>query len=202
MAFYESPRFPDRVSFGAEGGPAYSTDVVRNSGGYEYRNQVWLYPLHAWVVGYDARLDANFATVRKFYRAMKGRANSFRFKDWTDFRCPDQSGSGRFAAIDSTHFQMFKLYNNGSPQEQRKITKPVSGTITVTGGAGVSIDHTTGIVTVSSGTPTDWVGQFDVPCRFDTDKMDEQIISRHGSNTQTPDFIVGWRGIAITEIRI
>ncbi len=199
MAFYESPRFPDKISFGAEGGPRYSTDVVQTSGGYEYRNQGWVYPLHAWTVGHDARLDSKFGDLRAHYRSMKGRANGFRFKDWSDFKCPDDGGVGRFQQLDSTHFQMAKLYGLGSPTEVRKITKPIAGTISVTGGTVSSTDYTTGIVTMSSGTPTIWTGEFDVPCRYDTDQMDESIIDRHGANGQ---LIVGWQGIRIVEIRI
>jgi uncharacterized protein (TIGR02217 family) len=201
MAFYESPRFPDKISYGAEGGPGYSTDVVQTAGGYEFRNQNWTYPLHSWTVGHNARLDQDLAPLRKHYRAMKGRANTFRFKDWTDFRVPDNTGSGRFQMIDSTHFQMAKLYDNGSPQEVRKITKPISGTVTITGGTVLSIDYTTGIVTMTAGTPTDWVGQFDVPCRYDTDQMSEQVLNRHGAIINN-ELLVGWSGIRIVEIRI
>lgn len=202
MPFYESPRFPDKISFGATGGPQYSTDVVQTSGGYEYRNQAWQYPLHAWTVGHDARLDHLFGELRAHYRAMKGKANGFRFKDWSDYKCPDDAGIGVFSMIDATHFQMFKAYpTTGSPYEARKITKPVAGTLAITGGTVASTDYTTGIVTMTSGTPTLWTGQFDVPCRYDTDQMDEQIINRHGSVSEG-EFIVGWQGIRIVEVRI
>jgi hypothetical protein len=48
------------------------------------------------------------------------------------------------------------------------IQKPVSGTVTIPGATG-TLDYTTGIFTKSSGTPTTWTGQFDIPVRFAED---------------------------------
>lgn len=202
MSFYENNRFPDCISLGAVGGPRYLTDVVQTNSGFEYANQNWEFPLHGWTVGHDARLDENFGELRAHYRAMKGRFHRFRFKDWSDFKCPDDAGIGVFATIDSTHFQLYKAYlTTGSPFEARKIVKPVAGTITVDTGTVASIDYTTGIVTMTTGTPTQWFGEFDVPCRYDTDQMDEQIINRHGVGI-TSQLIVGWSGIRIVEVRL
>ena len=41
MSFIETPRFPDDIAYGAQGGPMYSTDVVATASGYEKRNQNW-----------------------------------------------------------------------------------------------------------------------------------------------------------------
>ena len=40
MAFYEV-QFPSSISFGAQGGPGYRTDVVVVSSGAETRNVTW-----------------------------------------------------------------------------------------------------------------------------------------------------------------
>jgi uncharacterized protein (TIGR02217 family) len=42
-----------------------------------------------------------------------------------------------------------------------------------------------------------WTGEFDVPCRFDTDQMKGDIIDK----LPTGDLIVGWQSIPIVEIR-
>jgi uncharacterized protein (TIGR02217 family) len=85
-------------------------------------------------------------------------------------------------------------YGAGAFSHDRKIVKPVSGTITVTGGSGVSIDHATGIVTVASGAPTAWTGEFDTPARFDSDEMRLQVV-------QTSPRRYVWGDISLTEIR-
>jgi uncharacterized protein (TIGR02217 family) len=126
-----------------------------------------------------------------FFRVMKGRSNGFRFKDWSDFTT---SGSeGIFTAIDATHFQMTKRYTTAGNNHDREITKPVTGTVAVTGGTVSSINYTTGIVTMTTGTPTSWTGEFDVPCRFDIDQMKASIDHYQ---------IYSWGGIPIVEIRV
>lgn len=42
-----------------------------------------------------------------------------------------------------------------------------------------------------------WTGEFDVPCRFDTDEMRGEVIDR----TPSGELIVGWQSIPIVEIR-
>jgi uncharacterized protein (TIGR02217 family) len=85
-----------------------------------------------------------------FFRARRGRAYSFRFKDWTDYTATGQLlGTGDDA---KTQFQLVKEYPSGSVIEVRTITKPVAGTVEVyLDGlkqlAGWSVDTITGLVT-------------------------------------------------------
>lgn len=78
----------------------------------------------------------------------------------------------------------------------RLISKPIYP-ISVTGGTVSAVDYTTGIVLMTSGTPTDWEGEFDVPCRFETDRMEGEIIDKSAG-----EFVIGWKSIPIVEIRI
>jgi hypothetical protein len=162
--FLETPRFPDDVTYEFEGGPAFSTEVVINAGGYESRNQNWAQARRSW----------------RCNHAPKDRA-------LTDVLTA-------FFAINATTYQMYKRYGAGAFSHDRKIVKPVSGTITVTGGSGVSINHATGIVTVASGAPTAWAGEFDTPARFDSDEMRLQVV-------QTSPRRYVWGDISLTEIR-
>ena len=41
MASFDEVQFPPSISFGATGGPGFSTKVVILSSGYEARNQNW-----------------------------------------------------------------------------------------------------------------------------------------------------------------
>lgn len=195
MPFIETPRFPDAISYGAEGGATFLTDVVIVNSGAEYRNQVRSLELGRWDVSHAARLPAAYRPLAAFFRVAAGRANGFRFKDWTDFEVG--SGEGVFTLLTATTFQMHKRYTAGAATYDRRIQKPVSGTVTVTGGTTPTVDYATGIVTVAAGTPTSWTGEFDVPCRFDTDEMRAITRDRAGD-----DLIIGWNAIPIVEIRL
>lgn len=195
MAFLEIPRFPEKISFGATGGPTWQTEIAMLDSGYEYTNQNWSQARARYEVSHDARRPELFAELLDFYVAVKGRANSFRFKDWSDYSATVTQGI--FSMLTATTFQMYKTYPAGALSYQRKIIKPVS-TITVVGGSGVSVNYTTGVVTVSSGTPTAWYGDFDVPVRFDTDMMQAQIINK----SNAAGLIQGWQSISLVEVRL
>ena len=190
MPFIET-RFPDDISYGATGGPGFQTDVIQVNSGAEQRNAAWQDARGMWDVSHGVRSEAQLKTLIAFFRVMKGRANGFRFKDWQDFKA--ESGEGVFRTLTATTFQMVKRYTLAASVHDRDIKKPVSGTISITGGSGVSIDYVTGIVTVASGTPTAWTGQFDVPCRFDTDQMRTSIIAYN---------LHSWGQIPVIEIRV
>ena len=151
MAFIET-RFPDDISYGATGGPGFQTDVVVVNSGHEQRNAAWQDARGMWDVSHGVRSEAQLKTLIAFFRVMKGRANDFRFKDWQDYKA--ESGEGVFRTLTATTFQMVKRYTLAASVHDRDIKKPVSGTLSITGGSGVSIDYATGIVTVTSGTPS------------------------------------------------
>lgn len=201
MAFYESPRFPERISFGATGGPGYLTDVVVVNSGNEFRNASWSQARAAYDVAHAARLPDAYHELQAFFRAMRGRLHGFRFKDWSDFEAT--STQGILVAADdespSGQYQMYKRYTSGSQTEDRIIRKPVLNKCTVLGGGSYTIDTTTGLVRVNSGAaPTGWYGEFDVPCRFDIDQMRGTIIDKSPAH----GLIMGWDSIPIVEIRV
>lgn len=200
MAFKDI-RFPPNISFSATGGPGFSTSITEVDSGYEFRNRNWELERSEYEVSHAARLPSAWKPLLSFFRIVGGRANTFRFKDWLDYTAT--SSEGVFVMLTATTFQCYKRYNFGtnwdSPADNyylRKITKPVSS-ISVTGGSGVSVDYSTGVVTVSSGTPTSWAGDFDVHCRFDTDQMKHETIDKAPSG----ELIVGWQSIPIVEVR-
>lgn len=191
--FLETPRFPETISYGASGGPGYSTDIVIIGGGTEARNSNWTLPLATYDVAHGLKTQAQLDTLIAFFRNMKGRLHAFRFKDWSDFTVAATTGVLTATGV-TDQWQMYKPYTVGAYTESRKITKPVSGTITINGGGTYSIDYTTGKVTRTAGaSPTSWSGEFDVPCRFDTDQMS---INLEQYNAYT------WGQIPIKEIRL
>lgn len=202
MSFLESPRFPDRIAYGAVGGPGFKTGIAVAISGREARNAEWAYPQHAWNVSQGLNSEADYAALRAFFMTARGRLHSWRFKDWTDFEAAHTGDEkGIVTALTSTTFQMVKRYTSGSNTQDRIIRKPVSGTCTalVSGGSVVhSIDYTTGIITIASapaaGNVT-WAGEFDVPMRFDSDRLPGRIVSRNGS----AGLLTEWSDIQIVE---
>ncbi|MFY9326486.1 MAG: DUF2460 domain-containing protein [Georgfuchsia sp.] len=198
MAFIETPRFPDSISYGASGGPSWNTTVTPVASGYEARNQNWSASRHSYDVSHVVHDgdSGKKAALIAFFQIAKGRANPFRFKDWNDFTVSTSGTDGVLSVITAdTTWQMIKRYTSGATNYDRTITKPVSGTVSVAGGGTYTIDYTTGIVTKTGGAnPTGWTGQFDTPVRFDTDQLQISIEAPHGYGH--------WNGIPLIEVRL
>lgn len=200
MAFIET-RFPTDIAYGSGGGPEYSTDIVITQGGHEQRNANWSQARARYNVAHGVKTQAQLDALIAFFRARKGRADGFRFKDWSDYRATGQViGAGNGSA---TQFQLVKTYNSGSVTETRAISKPVSGAVTVylndvvqSGGA-YSVNYTTGMVTFASapgnGVTVTADFEFDVPVRFDTDRL-SATLDAYGSQS--------WLDIPLVEIRV
>lgn len=199
MAFHEV-RFPDDIAYGAMGGPEFATSVVATASGYEQRNINWSAARGRWDVASGLKKQTQLDALIAFFRARKGRAHGFRFKDWTDYKATAQAlGTGNGTI---TTFQLIRTYSSGGNTDVRTITKPVAGTVKVylagvLQASGWSVNTTTGVITFST-PPANGVAvssdyEFDVPVRFDTDRMAVTIeqINLHQ-----------WSGIPIVEIRV
>jgi uncharacterized protein (TIGR02217 family) len=200
MAFIEV-RFPTDIAYGSEGGPEYSTDVVITQGGYEQRNANWSQARAVYNVAHGIKTQAQLNTLIGFFRARKGKADGFRFKDWTDFQASGQLiGVGNATTVT---FQLVKTYTSGSATELRTITKPVGGTLSIyfngvlQSASGYTLNTANGQVTFNTA-PASGVSitadfQFDVPVRFDTDRLCAALDS-YGSYS--------WHAIPLVEIRV
>jgi uncharacterized protein (TIGR02217 family) len=179
--------FPDAVARGATGGPGFSTNVVTLGSGAERRNIQWADARGEWNISTGIRTRAEMQAVIAHFYIVKGRGYSFRFKDWTDYQATDQA----MIEVTPTVWQLVKRYNVGGYEHVRAITKPVLGTVAIKiGGSPVlpsEIDYLTGLVTFGSapGSAPTASFEFDVPVRFDTDKLpvqanawDQQIVSQ------------------------
>lgn len=187
--FYEDPRFPDAIAMGAQGGPRWSTTVVANAAGAEFRQGDWDYPLHAWDVSHGIRGQVQFEAVRAHFLVMRGRLHSFRFKDWADFTCT--LADGAVQGLTSTTFQLVKRYASGPLTLTRRIRKPLAsgfvlrdGTTPLVLTTDYTLDTTTGVVTTTitrTAANLSWQGVFDVPMRYDTDQLDARQVARNGA---------------------
>lgn len=200
MAFIEV-RFPSDIAYGSAGGPEYSTDIVITQSGYEQRNSNWSQARARFNVAHGVKTQAQLNTLIAFFRARKGRADGFRFKDWTDYQCSAQViGTGD--AIQTT-FQLVKTYTSGATTETRTISKPVAGTLsvyfngTLQNAANYTLNTSTGVITFTTA-PASGVNitadfEFDLPVRFDTDRLAATLDS-YGSYS--------WQDIPLIEIRV
>lgn len=187
MAF-DDIRFPTAISRGASGGPERRTEIVVTGSGREERNSRWADSRRRYEAGFGIKSLNDLHEVIRFFEERRGRLHGFRWKDHTDFKsCPPQSqvtaldqsigtGSGTAAA-----FQLVKRYGTGLRDYVRTITKPVAGTVTVAVNGVVSgnvtVNALTGLVTFAAGhIPASGAAitagfEFDVPVRFDTDRL-------------------------------
>ena len=200
MTAFHEVQFPPDISYGASGGPTYATSVVTTVSGFEKRNANWSQARGRWNVAHGLKNRDQVAALIAFFRARRGRAHGFRFKDWTDFQALAQTlGAGDGA---NKSFQLVKAYASGGIVESRVIAKPVAGSVAVylngaPQGSGWSVDTTTGLVTFTlapaNGVVVSADFEFDVPVRFDTDQMEITI--------ETYD-LARWAEIPVVEIRL
>jgi len=159
-----------------------STDIVLSKDSpREKRTSNWGdYFVHKYDVSHGLKSQSDFEELKAFFLARRGGAYSFRFKDYGDYAVSNQSCAGSVVKLSSTTLQLKKLYATGLAGDdaylERLITKPVDGTVVVVVNdvtRNISVDHLTGIVTITSDDPladADTVKlsfEFDVPVRFD-----------------------------------
>ena len=195
MAFHNI-RLPDGIGRGFSGGPRFQTAVVKLLSGYESRNANRAKARASYNASYPFDLD-QWQTITAFFYARGGKANSFRFKDWGDFKLGDtftdtyqEIGVGDGVETD---FQIYKRYSSGGIDYDRDLTKIVSNTTRVWVDAveavgGWSVNLLSGILSFSvapGGSPAPSIGvlcEFDVPVRFDTDELNVNMTTQYVAN--------------------
>jgi uncharacterized protein (TIGR02217 family) len=206
MSFHET-RFPTDISRGAQGGPERRTDVVVLGSGFEERNARWANSRRAWNAGYGIKSLDDLHAVIAFFEERRGKLYGFRWKDHADFKsCPPQSA---IAATDQqlglgtgaqASFQLVKRYGADFAPWDRTIVKPVAGTVLVAvDGVALAlathftVNFATGIITFlaghipASGSVVTAGFEFDVPARFDTDKLELDLRGfQHGAIPSLP----------------
>jgi len=193
MSFIEI-QFPTDISYGATGGPIFLTDIVTTVSGHEQRNSKWSQARARYNVASGVRTEAQWHALIAFFRARRGKAVGFRFKDWSDYQAINQP----LQSLGDDEYQMVKRYVSGAVVAERIITKPVAGTVKLYRNSllqvsGWSVDTATGTITTAlTGTLTvDF--DFDVPVRFDTDEL---ALSMDSFNAGS------WNNIPLIEVRV
>lgn len=203
MTDFHDVRLPEEIEQGAVGGPSFYTNITSISSGAEQRTSTWDRQRLTWQVGYGIQTNADYQQLLQFFYARRGRAYSFRFKDFSDYTATDAAfgvGTGTLRV-----FRLVKPYPSGSTTYNRIITHPVTATIVLKDN-GVIIDPSKydveafGIIRFHVGqAPLNahvltWSGEFDVPVRFDIDQMNLTLYALAAGDIES-------NGLPIIEVR-
>jgi uncharacterized protein (TIGR02217 family) len=197
MPIFHEVRFPVDVAIRSRGGPERRTDIVTLGSGAEERNQRWAHARRRYDAGYGVRSLQALSTVISFFEERRGQLYGFRFKDRMDFQS-SLNGAAPAAADQviglgdgaRSAFQLIKRYGAGNTAYERPIRKPVAGSLLVavggtsrTAGTHYDADFTTGMITFrlghipAAGASVTAGFAFDVPVRFDADRLEVNLAS-------------------------
>ncbi len=204
MAFHEI-RFPANLSFGSVGGPERRTEIVSMTNGHEERRTPWAHSRRRYDAGLGLRSLDDVAALIAFFEARAGQMHGFRWKDWADYKSstPSKKVSFRDQPLGKGDgvrraFVLRKGYASGPSSYWRPIIKPVTGTVLAgTGevelrdGLDFEVNPATGVITFAvapeDGAPVTAGFEFDVPVRFDTDRIAVSVASfQAGDLPQVP----------------
>ena len=208
MGFHEV-RFPVALSFGSAGGPERRTEIVTLTNGFEERNTPWEHSRRRYDAGIGLRSLADLETVIAFFEARRGQLYGFRWKDWSDWtsgvhgQAPAPTDQGLGTGDGETRvFQIAKTYRDAAGSYERPITKPVEGSVRIALddaeiGDGWNVDPTSGTVAFDTppgaGVRVRAGFAFDVPVRFDTDRLSVSVESFHAGEVPS---------IPVVEVRL
>ncbi|MCF8708579.1 DUF2460 domain-containing protein [Rhizorhapis sp. SPR117] len=183
---FDDVLFPLALGREASVAPAFSTQIVESQGGHEQRSSDWADARMRYDAGPGVRSEADMALLIAFFRARRGAAKGFRFTDPLDDRSCDldrapimldqRLGIGDGA---TSQFQLCKYYGEDEEAQQRRITRPVAGSISVAvdGVAASGWSHLgKGVIAFDTGPAADATlragFRFDVPVRFAQDSLE------------------------------
>lgn len=189
MASFHDVRFPLQLGYGASGGPEFSTQVVVTGSGHEQRNSQWSDALVHYDAGVGIRSEADLALLLGFFRARRGQAHGFRFRDPIDH---SSALNGAVTAADqrlgtgdggTTRFALVKHYGDAGDVQTRRVTRPlaetikvaVNGAVMANGWALGPLGHVDFEVPPVAGAVVTAGFDFDVPVRFAADRVDVSI---------------------------
>ncbi|WP_367715362.1 DUF2460 domain-containing protein [Nitratireductor sp. GISD-1A_MAKvit] len=189
MNSFHDVRFPLAISFGATGGPERRNEIVQLVSGRERRNARQALSRRHYDAGTGLRSLDDVHEVLAFFEARRGSLHAFRFRDPFDMKScrPSETPTAfdqRLGVGDGVRvrFALVKTYGEGVDAMIRPITHAVADTVTAAVDGAIaqtsldySIDTETGElvfqVAPAVGTAITAGFQFDVPVRFDCDRL-------------------------------
>ncbi len=184
---FHDVRFPLELGFEAIGGPEFATQVAMLASGHEQRNVQWAQARLTYEAGLGVRSDADLVVLLGFFRARRGQAFAFRFRDPLDWRSADlETPITAFDQLLGTgdgmrqSFPLMKRYGFEGAEELRRITRPIADTVNVAVGGTQLLSGWSLLpggtvlfdVAPPAGAEVRAGFAFDVPVRFATDRLD------------------------------
>jgi uncharacterized protein (TIGR02217 family) len=164
----------------------FSTAIVTGQSGAEQRAPDWDNARLRYDAGPGVRSEADVRTLVDFYRARRGPAVAFRFRDPFD---ASSAANGEGPAMTDqilgmgdgvrTDFPLVKSYGSGAGAARRRISRPVAASVTVSINGAVMAGWTLGPLGVvrfavppAHGAEVRAGFLFDVPVRFAEDRLE------------------------------
>jgi uncharacterized protein (TIGR02217 family) len=169
--------FPIAIGRAASVTTEFATAIITSQSGAEQRAPDWADARMRYDVGPGLRSEEDVRTLAAFFRARRGPAQAFRFRDPLDAEGVDQLlGTGDGVRTD---FALVKIYGSGGEALARRITRPIPGSVAVTVNGSATSGWTLaggGVVSFAAppatGTMVRASFTFDVPVRFAEDRLD------------------------------
>ena len=182
---FDDLSFPLAIGRGARVTPGFSTQIVTTASGHEQRNADWASGRMRFDAGPGVRSEADLQTLIAFFRARRGAARGFRFRDPYDYSSNGMTGVP--TALDQalgtgdgarTLFPLVKRYGTVDP-EIRRITRvlaasvlvSVAGVAVMTGWSLLADGSVSFAVPPVNGAAVKAGFLFDVPVRFAEDTL-------------------------------
>ncbi|WP_420431595.1 phage distal tail protein, Rcc01695 family [Hyphobacterium sp.] len=184
---FHDVRYPFSLALGASGGPVRRTEIVALVSGHEERNSPWAHSRRRWNAAPGIRSLNDVETLIAFFEARHGQLHGFRFRDPVDHASGvPVSPTDQVLGVgdgNTSEFQLIKRYEDAAGAYDRPIRKPVAESVRVAvdgiaqaEGTDFTVDTATGEVSFAiapaAGTMLTAGYEFDVPARFDTDRLD------------------------------
>lgn len=183
---FDAVDFPLAIGREAMALTEFSTQIISSPSGHEQRASEWAEARMRYDAGPGVRSEADVRTLAGFFRARRGAARAFRFRD--PFDQGSAADGGLPGAADQLlgvgdgsrrQFALVKHYGAGDAVQERRVRLPVEGSVRV------SVDgvETAAFVVTSDGevlldaAPATGVAVragfvFDVPVRFAEDRLE------------------------------
>lgn len=174
---FDDVDFPIALGREAQVVAEFSTAIITGQSGAEQRAPDWDNARMRYDAGPGIRSEGDVRMLLDFYRSRRGPAIGFRFRDPIDFAAAGQViGTGDAVRTD---FALVKSYGSANGAPQRRITRPVAASVTVSvGGAQATgwVLASGGVVRFTvppaSGAAVTASFTFDVPVRFAEDRLE------------------------------
>lgn len=136
----------------------------------------WQAPLSEFDISHGILMPDGYAEIDAMWHVINFTPYSgLRFRNWADFM--GVKGNTTLTNISGNTWQLQRKHVFASITFKHDIYKPTSDVVIYNSSdvaCTFTLDTTTGIATVTSGTPSYWVGTFDYPVTF----KDNEIVTR------------------------